>query len=67
MAKLVETVDLQTNFYTYEGVVKALNGVSIVVESRVNLRVGRRERLRQKRHGALNYAHHSGARQNRKR
>lgn len=31
MAKLVETVELKTNFYTYEGVVKALNGVSVVV------------------------------------
>ena len=32
MNKLVETVDLRTNFYTYEGVVKALNGVSVVVD-----------------------------------
>lgn len=32
MAKLVETVDLVTNFYTYEGIVKALNKVSLVVE-----------------------------------
>jgi peptide/nickel transport system ATP-binding protein len=31
MAKLLETVDLVTNFYTYEGVVQALNGVSISV------------------------------------
>jgi len=31
MAKLLETVDLLTNFYTYEGVVKALNKVSLVV------------------------------------
>jgi peptide/nickel transport system ATP-binding protein len=29
--KLIETQDLYTNFYTFEGVVKALNGVSIVV------------------------------------
>ena len=29
--KLLETRDLQTNFYTFEGVVKALNGVSVVV------------------------------------
>lgn len=29
--KLLETVDLQTNFYTYEGVVKALNKVSVVI------------------------------------
>jgi peptide/nickel transport system ATP-binding protein len=28
---LVETRDLETNFYTFEGVVRALNGVSIVV------------------------------------
>jgi len=28
---LVKTVDLHTNFYTFEGVVRALNGVSIVV------------------------------------
>jgi peptide/nickel transport system ATP-binding protein len=28
---LVETSDLHTNFYTFEGVVRALNGVSIVV------------------------------------
>ena len=32
MARLLETVDLMTNFYTYEGVVKALNRVSLVVE-----------------------------------
>lgn len=32
MAKLLETVDLLTNFYTYEGVVKALNNVSLVVD-----------------------------------
>jgi peptide/nickel transport system ATP-binding protein len=32
MSKLVETIDLRTNFYTYEGVVKALNGVSVVVD-----------------------------------
>ena len=32
MAKLLETVDMVTNFYTYEGVVKALNRVSLVVD-----------------------------------
>ncbi|UCD79125.1 MAG: ABC transporter ATP-binding protein [Desulfobacterales bacterium] len=32
MARLLETVDLVTNFYTYEGVVKALNKVSLVVD-----------------------------------
>jgi len=32
MPKLIETIDLETNFYTYEGVVKALNRVSIVVD-----------------------------------
>ena len=32
MTKLLETVDLVTNFYTYEGVVKALNKVSLVVD-----------------------------------
>lgn len=32
MKKLLETVDLVTNFYTYEGVVKALNKVSLVVD-----------------------------------
>jgi peptide/nickel transport system ATP-binding protein len=32
MATLLETVDLVTNFYTYEGVVKALNKVSLVVD-----------------------------------
>ncbi len=32
MAKLLESVDLVTNFYTYEGVVKALNQVSLVVD-----------------------------------
>ena len=32
MAKLLETVDLTTNFYTYEGVVRALNRVSLVVD-----------------------------------
>ncbi len=31
MQKLVETTDLYANFYTFEGVVKALNGVSVVV------------------------------------
>ena len=32
MATLLETVDLVTDFYTYEGVVKALNRVSLVVD-----------------------------------
>jgi peptide/nickel transport system ATP-binding protein len=32
MTKLLETVDLVTHFYTYEGVVKALNKVSLVVD-----------------------------------
>jgi len=32
MAKLLESVELVTNFYTYEGVVKALNRVSLVVD-----------------------------------
>ena len=32
MAKLLETIDLVTNFYTYEGVVQALNKVSLVVD-----------------------------------
>jgi peptide/nickel transport system ATP-binding protein len=32
MTKLLETVDLVTNFYTFEGVVKALNKVSLVVD-----------------------------------
>jgi peptide/nickel transport system ATP-binding protein len=33
MAKLIEAVDVVTNFYTYEGIVKALNKVSLVVDS----------------------------------
>jgi peptide/nickel transport system ATP-binding protein len=32
MAKLIETVDLVTNFYTYEGVVRALDKVSLSVD-----------------------------------
>ncbi len=32
MPKLIETRDLVTNFYTYEGVVKALNKVGLVIE-----------------------------------
>ncbi|MBW1722102.1 MAG: ABC transporter ATP-binding protein [Deltaproteobacteria bacterium] len=32
MAQLIETRDLVTNFYTYEGVVKALNRVSLVID-----------------------------------
>ncbi|MCP3944225.1 MAG: ABC transporter ATP-binding protein [Desulfobacteraceae bacterium] len=32
MPTLIETRNLKTNFYTYEGVVKALNDVSIVVD-----------------------------------
>jgi peptide/nickel transport system ATP-binding protein len=32
MAKLLETENLVTNFYTYEGVVRALNRVSLVVD-----------------------------------
>jgi len=32
MTKLLETIDLVTNFYTYEGVVKALNKVGLVVD-----------------------------------
>ncbi|MBW2431220.1 MAG: ATP-binding cassette domain-containing protein, partial [Deltaproteobacteria bacterium] len=31
MSRLLEIKDLVTNFYTYEGVVKALNKVSLVV------------------------------------
>jgi peptide/nickel transport system ATP-binding protein len=31
MEKLIETIDLRTKFFTFEGVVKALNGVSVVV------------------------------------
>ena len=31
MEKLIETKDLYTDFFTFEGVVKALNGVSLVV------------------------------------
>ncbi len=33
MAGLIETRDLVTNFYTYEGVVKALNRISLVVDN----------------------------------
>ncbi len=32
MPKLIETVELETNFYTYEGVVRALNRVSLTIE-----------------------------------
>ena len=32
MAKLIEAIDLVTNFYTYEGVVKALNRVSLTID-----------------------------------
>jgi peptide/nickel transport system ATP-binding protein len=32
MARLIQTEDLVTNFYTYEGVVKALNGISLIVD-----------------------------------
>jgi peptide/nickel transport system ATP-binding protein len=32
MAKLLETVDLVTNFYTYEGVVKALDHVTLSID-----------------------------------
>ena len=32
MTKLIETVDLVTNFYTYEGVVKALDKVSLTMD-----------------------------------
>ena len=32
MAKLIEIVDLVTNFYTYEGVVRALNRISLTIE-----------------------------------
>ena len=31
MSKLIEAIDLVTNFYTYEGVVKALNRVSLTI------------------------------------
>ena len=31
MSKLIEAIDLVTNFYTYEGVVKALNRVSLAI------------------------------------
>jgi peptide/nickel transport system ATP-binding protein len=32
MSKLLEIVDLVTNFYTYEGVVRALNRISLTIE-----------------------------------
>ena len=32
MAKLIETIDLITNFYTYEGIVRALNRISLTIE-----------------------------------
>jgi len=32
MAKLLQTIDLVTNFYTYEGVVKALDKVSLTID-----------------------------------
>jgi peptide/nickel transport system ATP-binding protein len=32
MTKLIETIDLVTNFYTYEGVVKALDSVSLTMD-----------------------------------
>ena len=32
MTKLIEAIDLVTNFYTYEGVVKALNRVSLTID-----------------------------------
>lgn len=32
MALLLKTQDLETNFFTFEGVVRALNGVNVVVE-----------------------------------
>jgi len=32
VTKLIEVIDLVTNFYTYEGVVKALNKVSLTIE-----------------------------------
>ena len=32
MTALIETENLVTNFYTYEGVVRALNGISLVVD-----------------------------------
>jgi peptide/nickel transport system ATP-binding protein len=32
MTSLIETENLVTNFYTYEGVVRALNGISLVVD-----------------------------------
>ena len=32
MIKLLETIDLKTHFYTYEGIVKALNKVSLVID-----------------------------------
>ncbi|MCK5200064.1 MAG: ATP-binding cassette domain-containing protein, partial [Spirochaetales bacterium] len=33
MDKLAQAEELRTNFYTFEGVVKALNGVSLVVNN----------------------------------
>ncbi|THB81722.1 MAG: ATP-binding cassette domain-containing protein, partial [Desulfobacteraceae bacterium] len=32
MSKLIEIKDLVTNFYTYEGVVKALNKISLDID-----------------------------------
>ncbi len=59
------TQDLFTNFYTFEGVVRALNGVSHRGQPGGDLRAGRGERLRQERHRPFHDAHRAGAREDR--
>ena len=67
MATLIETRDLVTNFYTYEGVVQALDGVSLARGPRGDLRAGGGIGLRQERHGPVHDAHRPGARTDRRR
>ena len=56
MADLIQVKNLQTSFFTPEGEVRAIDGVSFEIGEGKTHRSGRRIRLWQERHIAFDYA-----------
>ena len=61
MADLLQVKNLQTSFFTPEGEVRAIDGVSFEIGEGQNSRLGRRIGLRQERDFAVDHAPHSVA------